>query len=128
MSARILVVDDEEPVSSMLKVVLEANGYAVVTSPSAADALRLLATEPFGVVLTDMKMETDSAGYDVVRAARALPDPPGVVILTAYPLLANDWRAAGADAAMSKPTQMNLLLEVVDELVQKRRDRTPQQS
>jgi CheY-like chemotaxis protein len=128
MSARILVVDDEEPVSSMLKVVLEANGYAVITSPSAADALRLLAAEPFGVVLTDMKMETDSAGYDVVRAARALPDPPGVVILTAYPLLANDWRAAGADAAMSKPTQMNLLLEVVDELVQKRRDRTPQQS
>jgi CheY-like chemotaxis protein len=122
MSARILVVDDEEPVSSMLKVVLEANGYTVVTSPSAADAVRLLAAEPFEVVLTDMRMESDRAGYEVVRAARARPDPPGVVIITAYPLLAHDWRAAGADAAMSKPTQMTQLLEVVDELVQKRRD------
>ena len=92
----------------------------------AAEAVPLLAAEPFEVVLTDMKMETDSAGYDVVRAARARPDPPGVVIITAYPLLAHDWRKAGADAAMSKPTQMALLLEVVDELVQKRRDRTPQ--
>jgi CheY-like chemotaxis protein len=126
MSARILVVDDEEPVASMLKIVLESNGYTVVAASSAADAVRLLAAEPFEVVLTDMKMESDTAGYDVVRAARALQGPPGVVILTAYPLLANDWRTAGADAAMSKPTQMNLLLEVVDELVQKRRDRTLQ--
>jgi CheY-like chemotaxis protein len=126
MIARILVVDDEEPVASMLKVVLESNGYTVVTASSAAAAVRVLSAEAFEVVLTDMKMESDSAGYEVVRAARALPEPPGVVILTAYPLLANDWRAAGADAAMSKPSQMGLLLEVVDDLVQKRRNRTPQ--
>ena len=128
MSPRILVVDDEEPVSSMLKVVLEANGYAVLTAASAAKALELLLAEPFAVVLTDMKMETDTAGYEVVRAAKALPNPPGVVILTAYPLLAQDWRAAGADAAMSKPTQMALLLDVVDELVHKRGDHTPHSS
>lgn len=128
MSPRILVVDDEEPVSSMLKVVLEANGYAVLTAASAAKALELLLAEPFAVVLTDMKMETDTAGYEVVRAAKALPSPPGVVILTAYPLLAQDWRAAGADAAMSKPTQMALLLDVVDELVHKRGDHTPPSS
>ena len=120
MSPRILVVDDEEPVSSMLKVVLEANGYAVTTASSAAQAVEVLAAESFAVVLTDMKMESDTAGYDVVRAAKALPNPPGVVILTAYPLLAQDWRAAGADAAMSKPTQMALLLEVVDDLAHKR--------
>ena len=120
MSPRILVVDDEEPVSSMLKVVLEANGYTVATASSAAQAVKVLATESFAVVLTDMKMESDTAGYDVVRAAKALSTPPGVVILTAYPLLAQDWRAAGADAAMSKPTQMALLLDVVDELAHKR--------
>jgi CheY-like chemotaxis protein len=128
MSPRILVVDDEEPVSSMLKVVLEANGYAVTTASSAAQALEVLAAESFAVVLTDMKMESDTAGYEVVRAAKTLPSPPGVVILTAYPLLAQDWRAAGADAAMSKPTQMGLLLDVVEELVHKRRDHTPHSS
>jgi CheY-like chemotaxis protein len=125
MSPRILVVDDEEPVSSMLKVVLEANGYHVVTASSAAEAVKLLAEDSFAVVLTDMKMESDTAGYDVVRAAKALANPPGVVILTAYPLLAQDWRAAGADAAMSKPTQMALLLDVVDELVHKRHSPHP---
>lgn len=120
MSARILVVDDEEPVSSMLKVVLEANGYSVVTASSAAQAVNMLAAnEPFQVVLTDMKMENDTAGYEVVRAAKALPEAPGVVILTAYPLLAQDWRAAGADAAMSKPTQMALLLDLVEDLIRK---------
>lgn len=128
MSARILVVDDEPPVSSMLKVVLEAHGYDVQTAASAAEAVRALAANSFGLVLTDMKMESDGAGYDVVRAARALPNPPPVVILTAYPLLAQDWRAAGAEATLSKPAQMSLLLELVNELLQKYQDQTSNRS
>jgi CheY-like chemotaxis protein len=128
MTARLLIVDDEESMSSMLQVVLESYGYDVVTAGSAADALRLLGAESFDLVLTDMKMETDTAGYDVVRAARALPDPPPVVILTAYPLLAKDWRAAGADATLSKPTQISLLLDVVGDLLQKHRDCRPHRS
>jgi DNA-binding response OmpR family regulator len=115
MSARILVVDDEEPVSSMLKIVLESNEYAVTTAGSAAEAVRMLRGETFDLVVTDMKMESDTAGYEVVRTARALPNR-------------RDWRALGADAAISKPSQMTTLLELVGGLLQKRRDQTPHAS
>ncbi|MBZ5513048.1 MAG: response regulator [Acidobacteriia bacterium] len=123
METRILVVDDEEAVASMMKIVLENDGYTVVTAASAAEAVGLLSTDSFQAVITDMKMESDTAGYDVVRAARALPNPPVTLILTGYPLLAQDWRAAGAAAVASKPSSMAQLLETVAELLGKRRQR-----
>jgi CheY-like chemotaxis protein len=123
METRILVVDDEEAVASMMKIVLENDGYTVVTAASAAEAVGLLSPDSFQAVITDMKMESDTAGYDVVRAARALPNPPVIMILTGYPLLAQDWRASGADAVVSKPSKMAQLLETVADLLRKRRQR-----
>ncbi len=121
--ARILIVDDEPAVASMLKVVFETDGYRFLTAGSAAEALPLLGSETFDVVLTDMKMETDTAGYDVVHAARARSQRSIILILTAFPLLAKDWRAAGADAALSKPANMMMLLKTVSELLEKGRPR-----
>jgi CheY-like chemotaxis protein len=123
METRILVVDDEEAAGSMLKIVFENDGYTVVRAASAAEAIGLLSTDSFQAVITDMKMESDTAGYDVVRAARALPHPPVILILTGYPLLAQDWQATGADAVVSKPSKMAQLLETVAELLHKRRQR-----
>ncbi|MBZ5627576.1 MAG: response regulator [Acidobacteriia bacterium] len=117
MDAHILIVDDEQAVSSMLKVVFENQGYAVTTASSAAQACSLLAVQTFDVVMTDMRMESDNAGFDVARAARKRSDASVIVILTAFPLLAKDWRAAGADAAFTKPSNMAVLLATVRELL-----------
>jgi DNA-binding response OmpR family regulator len=121
MDRRILIVDDEDSVASMLKVVFESEGFAVTTAGSAAQASQLVGAQTFDVVLTDMKMETDAAGFDVVRAVRERSQRTVVVILTAFPLLAQDWRDAGADAALSKPSHMARLLATVTDLLQQRR-------
>ena len=115
-----LIVDDEPAVSSMLKVVFESEGYTVTTAASGAEACRLLAVQTFDVVLTDMRMESDTAGFDVVRAARKRSDGSVIVILTAYPMLAQDWRTAGADAAFTKPSYMAALLKAIRELLDQR--------
>ena len=107
----------------MLKAAFETNGYSVVSAASAAEAVATLAARSFDAVITDMKMESDSAGFDVVRAARALANPPAVLILTAFPILARDWHAAGADALLSKPSNITQLLDTVAELVSQRRRR-----
>jgi len=120
MSVRILVVDYEVPFARMLKVILESQDYSVVTCSSAAEAVRVLADQTFDVLLTDMKMETDAAGYDVVHAARKVHHPPAIIVLTAFPLLAREWIAAGADAAVPKPIHMDSLLQLVSDLLQKR--------
>jgi DNA-binding response OmpR family regulator len=121
MDRRILIVDDEESVASMLKVVFETEGYEVTTAGSAAQAVQLLGDHAFDVVLTDMKMESDASGFEVVRAVRERSRNTVVVILTAFPLLAQDWRDAGADAALSKPSHMARLLATVTELLEQRR-------
>ena len=123
METRILVVDDEETLGTMLQTVFQSDGYAVVVAASAAEAIGLLSTDTFQAVITDMKMESDTAGYEVVSAARALPYPPAILILTGYPLLAQDWRATGADAVVTKPCNLAQLLETVGELLRKRRRR-----
>jgi CheY-like chemotaxis protein len=124
MHPQILIVDDEEAVSSMLKVVFETDGYEVTTAASAAAASAQIAKQIYDVVLTDMKMESDTAGYEVVHAARQRSDRTIIVILTAFPLLAKDWRAAGAEAALSKPSNMLVMLETVRELLEHRRQRS----
>ena len=123
METRILAVDDEEKLASMLKAVFQAAGYTVVTAASAAEAIGFLSTDTFQAVITDMKMESDTAGYELVRAARALPYPPAIIILTGYPLLARDWQATGADAVVTKPCNLTQLLQTVAELVRKRHRR-----
>jgi CheY-like chemotaxis protein len=119
----ILLVDDDAPVLSMLRTVLGAHGYAVTTAISAADAKNKLAVGEFDMVLTDMRMEHDTAGYEVVRAASAKPEQPAIIILTAFPLLAQQWREAGAHHMLGKPTRITDLLDAMDKLLAVEREK-----
>ena len=60
----------------MLRAVLESEGHTVVTAINAADALRKLEAGSFDMVITDMRMETKTSGFDVVRAARRSREVP----------------------------------------------------
>jgi CheY-like chemotaxis protein len=70
VSHRVLLVDDEPSVVSTLKAILEYHGMQVETAISADAARRRLKFGSFDVVVTDMSMETEDAGYTVIDAAR----------------------------------------------------------
>lgn len=99
---RILIVDDEPAILGLLKSVLELASFEPHTARSAAEAESLMSQEAFDVVLTDMRMETATAGFDVVRAARQLDPRPVIAILTAFPISPSEWRPSGADTLMVK--------------------------
>lgn len=99
---RILIVDDESAILGLLKSVLELSCFEPHTARSAAEAKLLLSQQTFDVVLTDMRMESPTAGFDVVRAARQLDPRPVIAILTAFPISPGEWRPSGADALMVK--------------------------
>ena len=99
---RILIVDDEPSILGLLKSVLELASFEPQTARSAAEAKLLLSQQTFDMVLTDMRMETTTAGFDVVRAARQLDPKPAIAILTAFPMSPTEWRPSGADALMVK--------------------------
>ena len=98
----ILIVDDEPAILGLLKSVLELSSFKPHCARSAAEAKSLLSQQTFDVVLTDMRMETPTAGFDVVQAARQLDPRPAIAILTAFPISPSEWRPSGADGLMVK--------------------------
>lgn len=117
MTRRILLVDDESANRLTLKAILEMNGYEVVTAASSAEAKLRLGSEMYELVLTDLKMEHEGAGFDVVRLAREQSYRPPVVILTACPDLGRDWKEQGAESLLIKPTNTPELLECIEALL-----------
>jgi hypothetical protein len=75
-------------------------------------------------VLTDMRMETATAGFDVVRAARQLDPRPVIAILTAFPISPTEWRPSGADTLMVKGAEIMSLPDKLLSLLN-RRERQP---
>ena len=117
MKRRILLVDDELAILLTLKAVLEIHGFDVETAASGKEAITKLKTNSYHMVITDMKMEHERAGYDVIRAAKKTGYDPAVAILTAYPLLGGDWRSEGAQSMLVKPMNTDDLLRQIEVLL-----------
>ncbi len=108
--ARVLVVDDEPKLGRFVAEMLELDGHEVARAGSGREALGLLAARAFDVVVTDLRMpEVD--GLEVLRAARALPTPPEVVLMTAHGTAESAVAAMKAGAAdyVLKPFAMDEL-------------------
>src|SRR6059036_3200720 len=85
MKRRILLVDDDTAVLLTLKAVLEMNQFEVDTASSAVEAVEKMRAGIYQMVITDARMETDDAGFHVIRAAREQSYNPATALLTAYP-------------------------------------------
>lgn len=119
MSQRILVVDDERGITTMLRMIFESKGWEVLTASSAAEALHILRGEEFDVVVTDMRMETAVSGMEVAGFAKESKSKPAVVILSAFPLQTGDW-VGRADAYLQKGGNVHEMIDVVSELLRAR--------
>lgn len=117
MKARILLVDDERSILMTLTVILQKNGFQVMNAASAQEAKEKLERNQFDLVITDLKMETDGAGFEVLKAALQQPYKPATLLLTAYPVSPQEWVAHGADGLLEKPTEMSALLETISHLL-----------
>jgi|SRR3954463_452734 len=117
MKRRILLVDDELAILLTLRAILEMNGFEVETAASAREAETKLVNGDFHMVITDMRMETETAGYDVIRMAKQQKYDPAVAILTAYPTLGSDWKSRGAESMLVKPMNANDLLRQIEALL-----------
>jgi DNA-binding response OmpR family regulator len=117
MKRRILLVDDDVAVLLTLKAVLEMHGFEVQTAQSVDDAAQKLVSGTYQMVITDMRMETDTAGQQVVRIAREQKYRPATAILTAYPPDDSDWRDSGAGSVLVKPVGTKDLVRQIEALL-----------
>lgn len=122
MKRRILLVDDDLPVLLTLKAVLELHHFEVDTAASAREAVKKLVEHEYQLVITDARMETDDAGFHVVRAARKQPYNPATAMLTAYPHSSTHWKQEGAQSLLVKPVGTEDLLRQIEALLVRHED------
>jgi diguanylate cyclase (GGDEF)-like protein len=81
--ARILVVDDEATVRSVLLQVLKEDGYDVTPAENGSQALEILRNNSFDLIITDIKMPGISGLELLKKVKQAQPDTQ-VIIITSY--------------------------------------------
>ncbi len=80
---KILVVDDEPSMRELLAIMLRREGFGVEVAESRAAAARILATGPFDLVITDVKLP-DGDGIEILRHLKAAAPETVVIVMTAY--------------------------------------------
>ena len=116
---RVLLVDDEVSILLTVKTVLEISGFEVDTAASALEGKLKLKRHEYHMVITDMRMEHDASGREVILAARSAPYHPAVALLTALPFSDEDWQEMGADKMLVKPMQTASLIWQLEQLLEK---------
>jgi CheY-like chemotaxis protein len=107
---RILIVDDDLAVLLTLKAVLELHGFEIETASSSAEAFTRMEAGVFHMVISDLRMETEESGLEVLRRARGHAYNPATALLTAHPPDGQDWqrersaRERSASDRREKPT------------------------
>jgi DNA-binding NarL/FixJ family response regulator len=114
-AARLLLVDDDASVLSGLGVVLDAYEFAVTTAANVNEALKLIATAEFDVLLTDLHMPGAGDGLVVAAAMRHINPKAVTLVLSANPDMP---RAAAAilaqvDQILIKPVKVASLVELI---------------
>ncbi len=124
-SQHLLIVDDEPSVAMTLKMIFEREGYAVATAASCAEALKALdGKRRFDAVITDLNMEKEDIGLEVVKAAQKKSPKPIVVVCTGYANLSNSSKALEmkVDYLATKPVELEQLLGAISVMLRRRSD------
>ncbi len=118
----VLVVDDEKNMRLSLQTVLKGEGYAVRAVESAEEALNLLASEEFFMVITDARLGGMSGYEFLARLHNQWPDLPAIM-LTAYatPKHAVEAIQAGAMDYLAKPFAPEELLHTTARCAERHR-------
>lgn len=114
--AKILVVDDEKKMVTLLKSALQTRGHQVTGVSGGQEALDLVGNESFDVVLTDLRMEP-VGGMEVLAGVRRTSPQTAVIILTAYGEVKTAVEAlqAGAYQYLTKPFNFQEVSHVVEQ-------------
>jgi DNA-binding response OmpR family regulator len=112
---RVLVVEDDDSVRLMLHEGLHRDGFEVVLASNVRDALRLIATETFDVLLSDLHMPLAGDGFTLVSAMRHTHPDALTVVLSGYPALDEAMSAilSQADEIFAKPIRIGALKELI---------------
>ena len=112
---RVLFVDDEQAILLTFTAILKHKGFDVTTAASVPEALKLINTEQFEVLISDLNIGEPGDGFTVVSAMRRVQPEAAAFILTGYP----DFESAllairnQVDDYFTKPADINAMVETI---------------
>ena len=112
---RILLAEDNDDIRSVFEEGLENQGYEVVAAASVIEALKLISTEHFDVLLSELYMPDASDGFAVVNAMRHTQPNAATLLLSSYPVLQAAMTALvlQADQVLVKPIGVAEVSEII---------------
>jgi DNA-binding NtrC family response regulator len=104
MKRTVLVVDDEQNMQTVMRMILEDAGHVVITASSGEEALKYIQDPNLDVVLSDMKMPGMGGEGLLTRCRADRPDLP-VIVVTAHGTIKSAVKSVAAGAAdyLTKP-------------------------
>ena len=120
---RVLLVDDDGAVRAMMNEALTRKGFEVVTAACVPEALRLITTQNFDVLITDLHMPNPGDGFTVVSAMRHSQPDALTLLVSGYPDVESAMAAIllEADEVIVKPFAIGRLTELIQERVANRK-------
>jgi DNA-binding NtrC family response regulator len=112
--AKILMADDDPTILSLLNKILTSRGYEVQLAENGSTAEKMLQTEQFDLLISDIKMEPID-GMQLLKKTNQMRPHIAVIMLTAYATVATAVEAMkeGAFDYIPKPFKIDELLETV---------------
>ena len=116
MSAKVLLVDDEEDFLDIMAERMGARGMDVSTATTAEDALNMVQTESYDAVIIDFLMP-EMDGFSALKMFKASRPDLSVILLTANVTQEqrNEAIKLGALDVIEKPADLNLLTQKIEE-------------
>ncbi|MBX2989567.1 MAG: response regulator [Bacteroidetes bacterium] len=115
---KILVVDDEDALRTVLSAELNSEGYDVGTAADGMEALDELRKGAYDLVLLDIKMPNMN-GFEVLKVIKEKHTSTKVIMLTGFADLKNaiESKKLGAEDFVSKPYDLVDLLTTIDRVM-----------
>ena len=115
---RILVVEDDEEMRSLLKDFIEAEGFEIDSVGNGSEAFRILVRELFDLVITDIRMP-GLTGLDIIPGIKKLQPETPIIAITAFGSEEVHRRAMerGATAYLEKPLRFHELKTMIHEIM-----------
>ena len=119
--ARILVIDDDPQIRMLLRELLEREAYEVLDAFNGFEALEIFSHNTIDLVITDIVMP-DMDGLEVmIRLRKTHPELKVIAISGGARIRPQSYLdladSLGADATLTKPMDMNVVLKTVKELL-----------
>jgi two-component system response regulator (stage 0 sporulation protein F) len=113
---KILVVDDDEAIRTLLKEELTEEGYQVIAVNNARDALKMVESQPLDLVILDIRMP-GMDGLEALPRILGLKEGLPVILNTAYTQYQESFMSWAADAYVVKSSDLSELKAKIKELI-----------